>query len=155
LIKPFLTQIFKRIIPKEREMTFNYQQLLKTAKEKLPEVKQSTERFEIPRVTGHVQGNKTIISNFINICATLRREPAQIVKYLQRELATPASQDNQRLILGRKLTSASVNEKIAKYTHDFVICKECGKPDTQLIKEDRIFSLKCTACGAKHPIHAR
>ncbi|MEK6903236.1 MAG: translation initiation factor IF-2 subunit beta [Nanoarchaeota archaeon] len=136
-------------------MVFNYQQLLKTAKAKLPEIKQSAERFEIPRVTGHVQGNKTIISNFIQICTTLRREPAQIVKYLQRELATPASQDNQRLILGRKLTSASINEKIAKYTRDFVLCKECGKPDTQFIKEDRFLSLKCTACGARHPIHAR
>lgn len=135
-------------------MQFEYTQLLKEAKKKLPEIKKGAERFEIPRVTGHIQGNKTVISNFIPICTTLQREPAQLVKYLQRELATPATQDGQRLILGRKISAQVINDKIAKYTQDFVLCKECGKPDTKLIKEERVLSLKCTACGAKHPVRA-
>ena len=136
-------------------MKFDYAKLLKEGKAKLPEVKKTTERFEIPKVTGHIQGNKTVISNFTQICATLRRENAQIIKYLQRELATPASLDGQRLVLGRKISSAIINDKISKYAKEFVLCKECGKPDTKIIKEERISSLKCMACGAKHPIRAK
>ena len=32
---------------------------------------------------------------------------------------------------------------------EFVYCKECGKPDTKLIKDERKYYIKCEACGAK------
>lgn len=133
-------------------MKYDYEKLLKQAKNKLPELKKTVERFEVPRVQGHIQGNKTIITNFMQICSQLRRDSSQILKYLQRELATPATLEGQRLVLGRKISSQLINEKIDKYAKEFVICKECGKPDTKIIKEERVFSLKCTACGAKHPL---
>ena len=44
---------------------------------------------------------------------------------------------------------------IEQYCTDFVLCRECGKPDTQLTKEDRVHIMKCMACGAKHPIKAK
>jgi len=136
-------------------MEFNYEDLLKEAKKKLPEVKVSAERFEVPKVTGHIQGNKTIISNFVQICDIFRREQAQVLKYLQRELATPATIDGPRLVLGRKISANLINAKVIQYAKDFVICGECGKPDTTLIKDDRFFSLKCNACGAKQPVKAK
>lgn len=133
----------------------NYEELLKKAKEALPKNIETTERFEIPTVKGHVQGNKTIIMNFNQICSTLRREPKLILKYLQRELATPAQIDGPRLILGRKLSSSLINEKIERFTNEFVICKLCKKPDTKLIKENKVLSIKCLACGAKYPITSK
>lgn len=129
--------------------------MLKEAKKNLPEVKEVSGRFEIPKVTGHIEGNKTMITNFLQICSVLHRDPQHLIKYLQRELATPAYLDNRRLIFGRKLSSALINQKIEAYAKEFVICKECGKPDTQLIKEERILVLKCSACGAKHTIKAK
>ncbi len=136
-------------------MTFDYMTLLKQAKQKLPDKKTSDERFEIPKVIGHIQGNKTVISNFAQICSITRREQEHLLKYLQRELATPASIDGPRLVLGRKLPSNSINKKIEQYCDDFVLCKECHKPDTQLMREERVLMMKCTACGAKHPIKAK
>ncbi len=133
-------------------MEFNYTELLKKAKAHLPEVKSTTERFEIPKVTGHIQGVKTVITNFSQICTTIRRDAAELLKYLQRELATPATLDGPRLVLGRKISSQLINAKIVQFCEDFVLCHECGKPDTQLVKEDRILFLKCTACGAKQPV---
>ena len=132
-----------------------YDQLLKKAKESLPQVQTSHERFEIPNVSGHIQGNKTIINNFIAIAKTFGRDQNQLLKYLQRELATPAVVDGQRLILGRKINSDFINKKIEQFARDFVLCKECGKPDTQIVKEDRVEFLKCTACGARHPIKTK
>ena len=134
---------------------FNYEQLLEKAKAQLPEVKQSTERFEIPKVAGHIQGNKTIITNFSQICDAIRRPQEQLLKYLQRELATPATIDGPRLVLGRKISSALINEKITSFCNAFVLWKECNKPDTQLIREDRVLFMKCTACGAKQPVRGK
>ena len=133
----------------------NYEQLLKKAKENLPEVSVSKERFEIPKASGHVEGNKTIINNFLSIAKILNREIDQLLKYLQKELATPAFIDGQRLVLGRKLGAEFINQKIEQFAKDFVLCRECGKPDTKIIKEDRCVFLKCTACGAKHPLKVR
>src|SRR3989344_5377631 len=136
-------------------MTLDYSTMLKEAKAKLPEIKVSKERFEVPTVKGHIEGNKTIITNFDKIVSALQREEAHLLKYLQRELATPATIDGPRLVLGRKLPSASLNQRIQQYAKDFVICSECGKPDTKLLREDRVLFLKCTACGAKEPIRAK
>ncbi len=134
---------------------YNYEQLLKKAKAELPEVKIKTERFEIPKVTGHIQVIKTIITNFSQICDTIRRSQEQLLKFLQRELATPAAIDGPRLVLGRKISSSLINEKLLSFCNDFVICRECHKPDTQLLKEDRVIFLKCTACGAKQPVKGK
>src|SRR3989344_370718 len=134
----------------------DYEELLKKARKELPKTAQSSgERFEIPIVKGHVEGNKTIITNFIQVCNIFSRGPAQILKYLQKELATPAQIDGQRLIFGRKLNSSLINQKIVQFANDFVLCKECGKPDTKLIKEDRYLFLRCTACGARHSVTAK
>lgn len=132
-----------------------YEELLKKAKKELPEISIERLRFEIPKISGHVEGNKTIITNFLQICDIFHRDSEQLLKYLQRELATPACIDNQRLILGRKLSSEFINKKVEQYAKEFVLCNECGKPDTQLIKQDRVLFLKCTACGAKHPIRSK
>ncbi len=132
-----------------------YEQLLKKAYKEMPQSAESTERFDIPKAQGHIQGSKTVISNFTSICSTLRREQEHLLKFLQRELATPATIDGPRLVLGRKIASSSINEKIKQYTDLFVLCPECKKPDTQLKKEDRVTTIKCTACGAKHPIKAK
>ncbi len=133
----------------------NYEKLLDNAYEKLPKVAQATERFEIPKVLGHVQGNKTIISNFFKIVDIVRRDPQHLLKYLLRELASPGVIDGQRLILGRKISSNLINEKVDQYVNEFVLCPECKKPDTILKKEDRVLTIKCMACGAKHTIKSR
>jgi translation initiation factor 2 beta subunit (eIF-2beta)/eIF-5 len=42
----------------------DYELMLERGKGKLPEIVESTERFNVPKVTGHLEGNKTVISNF-------------------------------------------------------------------------------------------
>ena len=34
-----------------------------------------------------------------------------------------------------------------------VKCKNCGKPDTELIDEGGKIVMKCMACGTKRPVH--
>ncbi len=118
-------------------------------------IQSSVERFEIPKCEGHVEGNKTIISNFIHIASILRRKPDHFAKFLLRELASPGQIEGDRLILQRKLNSVRINEKIKAYAQEFVICPQCGKPDTELIKDKDFLFLHCLACGAKHSVRAK
>ena len=137
-------------------MKFDYKELLEKGRKELPESLRTTGgRFEIPKAKGHLEGNKTIISNFNQIADALNREQSHLLKFLQRELATPAIIDKQRLVLGRKLSASQINAKIQLYAEMFVLCPDCGKPDTQLKREERVLFLKCMACGAKHPIRAK
>ncbi len=135
-------------------MEFDYKKLLEKGRKELPESVFKTERFEIPKVKGHIQGNKTVITNFNQIVSTMRRDPQHLLKFLLKELATPGIMDGPRLVFSRKLKSELINSKIEKYTNTFVICPECKKPDTKLIREGKVYFLKCMACGAKHPIKA-
>ncbi len=132
-----------------------YEDMLKQAKEKLPKVQSKSERFEVPKIKGRVEGNKTILVNFHAIAAQLHRRPEHVLKYLQRELATPGRFEGQRLVFGRKLASRMINEKLAKYVETFVICASCGKPETKLLNEEGKLVKKCLACGDKAPILAK
>ena len=133
----------------------SYEELLKVAKAKLPKVEAKFERFEVPNIKGHVEGNKTIVVNVFNIATILAREPDHILKYLQRELATPGFFQDKRLVFGRKLSSKMINEKVKKYVEIFVLCKVCGKPDTKLLQEGDRQIKKCLACGEKATILAK
>ena len=130
----------------------SYEELLEKAYKEAKIVSHSSERFEIPRVSGEVSGGNTIITNIGAIASYLRRPIEQLAKFLLRELAVSGRIDNGRLILKTKLNSEKVNEKIQKYAKEFVICPVCGKPDTEITSEKGIKSKHCLACGAISPI---
>ncbi len=130
----------------------DYEKLLSEAYKKVKPVKTSSQRFEIPKVTGRIEGKKTIITNFLQIVSYLRRKPEHLAKFLFKELASSGNIENERLVLNSKIPSSKINNKIQLYAKEYVICKECGKPDTELIKKDRITFLHCLACGAKHSV---
>ena len=110
------------------------------------------ERFEVLKVEGHHEGSRTVISNFCAIASCLRRDSEHLAKFLFKELATSGYVPGDRLILDRKLSSKSVNEKIEKYVNKFVLCPKCKKPDTELVCENGHDFIRCLACGAKKPV---
>ncbi len=136
-------------------MKFDYEALLDQAKKELPETVQETSRFEIMKVRGHVEGNKTIISNFVQIADSLHRNPKHLLKYVLKELATPGEIVKNRVIIGSKVSAARLNEKIKQYADEFVFCKECGKPETTLTKDGNIYIIKCQACGARKSFYGK
>ena len=133
----------------------NYEELLNEAYGKVKRVEGTGDRFEIPKVEGHFEGKKTIITNFTQITSHIRRNPEHFLKFLLRELAVSGQQEGDRIVLNMKVPSAKMNQKIEDYVKEFVLCKECGKPDTELIKEDRFSFIHCLACGAKHSVRSK
>ena len=136
-------------------MVEDYEKLLSEAYKKVKPIKDSGERFEIPKITGHAEVTKTILTNLPQIASTLRRDQEHMLKFLLKELATSGKFKGTNVILQRRIPSSKINDKIEAYTKEFVLCKECKKPDTEIIKKDRFSFLHCLACGAKHSVRAK
>lgn len=129
-----------------------YKELLEKAKKEMPEIVQEKQRFEIPKVKGHIQGNKTMISNLNQIASHIHRPIEHMFKYLLKELATPGEIREGMAIFGRKVSSLDLNNKIKQYADEYLFCKQCGKPDTELSKEENMSFVKCMVCGTKNPV---
>jgi translation initiation factor 2 subunit 2 len=130
----------------------DYEKLLEKALKDIKPVESKIDRFEVPQAEGRIEGSKTIVSNFKQICSYIRREPNHVLKMLLGGLATSGSLKGDRLVMTRKIMSREINEKISNYVNEFVICKECKKPDTELRKEDKFLFMYCMACGAKKSV---
>ncbi len=137
------------------EEEFDYDSLLNTAYEAVPETVKSGERFEIPHVDVMNEGKMTIIRNFTEICEKIRRDPNDVIKYLLREFGTAGGIEGRRAILKSRISESSIQARFNTYVETYVICSECGRPDTELVREGRILMLKCDACGAKRPVTVR
>ena len=131
-----------------------YEDMLKNAYKQLPEVEATDNRFEIPKVHGRLQGNKTIITNFNQISNHLRREESHFLKFMLRELATTGEVGSGTATFMGKHSPASLNLKVEKYVKEFVLCKQCGKPDTELIVEKGTTFKRCEACGSRTSVRS-
>jgi translation initiation factor 2 subunit 2 len=133
-------------------MTNEYEKLLNEAYDKIKPIEGNSDRFEIPKIEGHIEGTKTILTNIPQIVSYLRRDSDHFVKFLLKELATSGSIKEGRLILQRKINSQKITDKILEYAKEFVICKQCKKPDTEILREKGVAFMHCLACGAKHTV---
>jgi len=132
-----------------------YEQMLDEAYKKIKPVETKIERFEVPKIEGHFEGTKTILTNVQQIASYLRRNINHFLKYLLRELATSGKIEGNRVVLQTKIPSSKINDKIQQYVQEFVFCKECGKPDTELVKQGVFTFVHCLACGAKHSVRTK
>ncbi len=129
----------------------NYLASLKRARDNLPAHVFEKSRFKIPHADVFKEGNKTWITDWARILKTLNRENEadHLAKHLAREFATSSTEERGRLCLQGKFSSGMINRELEAYVKEFVLCEECGKPDTRLIKEGRILIKVCEACGAR------
>jgi len=133
----------------------NYDEMLTRGVDKMPVVVRERDRFEIPPVRGHLQGKRTVLSNFAQIANILRREPEHLLKYILRELASPGELLRDRAIIGARIPAARINDKIRHYAITFVLCAACGKPDTDLVREGEFLILSCSACGSRNHVKSK
>lgn len=130
----------------------SYDELLERAYSMLPEKVISRDRFEIPRVSVQKEGSRTIVKNFGVIAKTINRSEEHLYKYLVRSLGTAGVVESGRLILQGKFTDREIQKEIDDYVKTYVLCRECGAPDTEFVREERVLFVKCLACGAKHSV---
>ena len=133
-------------------MPDDYASLLKRARSKVPEKVGTGERFVMPVVDLLQEGKTTVVRNMDEVLDKLNRTQDHLVPILLRELGTAGAYEGGRLVLQGKPAKDAVQARLEKYVETYVICGECGRPDTHLVKEDRTTVVKCDACGAHRPV---
>jgi len=128
----------------------DYDERLDRAIEETPEIGGTGDRFDVPDPDVRQEGNASVYENFQDTVSRLGRDEDHVMKYLQNELGTSGHIDES----GRaRLTGEFGEDRIAaaldEYTEEYVLCDECGLPDTQIEREQGVQVLRCEACGAR------
>ena len=127
-----------------------YDEYLDRAIEATPEIEGSGSRSTVPAPELRQEGNATVYENFQDTVDRLARDESDVMKFLQNELGTSASIDERgRLRLTGSFKPERVADAIEAYAEAYVICPECGLPDTKLEHEQGALVLQCEACGAR------
>lgn len=128
--------------------------MLDRALKQVPKAVLESSRFQIPEAEVVIVGNRTILRNFRNLASALNREPEHLIKYLLRELGAAGNLEGNQAIFQGKFSGNAVNDRVKRYVEEFVICRECGKPDTRLERHGRGYMLQCEACGARASVRS-
>ena len=127
----------------------DYEDQLDRAMEQTPDIEGSSDRFDVPEPEVRQEGNVTVYENFQDTTTRLGREDDHVVKFLQNELGTSGHIDESgRARLTGEFRQSRIQESLDEYVDEFVLCSECGLPDTKLERERGALVLRCEACGA-------
>ncbi len=135
--------------------TLGYDALLDKAKGELPDIVADHERFTLPELDVIYEGNSTIIKNFGDIVKAMNRKADHVVGHLLKELGTAGHYEGGRLIFNGKIKIGQIKDRIESYMDTYILCSECYRPDTKIVKEGRVTMLVCEACGAKRPVRIK
>ncbi len=130
----------------------DYSSLLSRVRSKLPASTEAHDRFVLPELDVLYEGKTTVFRNFGDVVDKIRRDPTTVMAYLLRELGTAGDVDGKRLIFRGRVATKSLEDRINNFVETYVICSECHRPDTKIIKDGRTSILTCEACGAHRPV---
>ena len=129
----------------------DYEALLERGLSKIPEKAIKSSKYETPQTETSVIGAKTVIYNFKDIAGKLNRDSNHLLKFIVRELATSGTLEEARASLHGRFAKETLDELVVRYIKAYVLCGSCNKPDTKLVREDRLTLIACEVCGAKNP----
>lgn len=132
-----------------------YDTLLDKAMDETPDIAGSDERLNVPDVQAQADGAFTRFTNLSDVADTLSREPEHLHRYVQKELGTGGTFEDGRGRYNGHFDGSDLDAVIDEYVEEYVICGECGLPDTKLVRDGPTPTLKCDACGAVRPVAKR
>lgn len=131
----------------------DYDEQLERALEEKPDIAGEDQRFEVPDPEVRTEGNVTVFENFQAILSRLDREESHVLKFLQDEVGTSAQIDERgRARLTGEFDRKRVGQVLDEYVDTYVLCPECGLPDTSITREQGAELLECDACGARSAV---
>ena len=127
---------------------YDYKKLLKKVIDDTADRRFEEDRFKLPKAEIFYEGNTTVIKNFDKISDAINRESDLILKFLLGRVGTAGELDGGRLVFQGKIPAKHIQDKLKEYIDSYVICSECNRPDTHLVKQGRTILIRCDACGA-------
>ena len=127
----------------------DYDEQLDRALTETPDIGTASDRFSVPEPEVRQEGNVTVYENFQETVDRFDREEGHVLQYLQNEVGTSAHIDESgRARLTGAFDAGRISEAVDAYADRYVLCSECGLPDTRLVREQGALVLRCDACGA-------
>ncbi|KAM0233653.1 hypothetical protein ACHAPO_006941 [Fusarium lateritium] len=116
-----------------------------------------TKSYKIPPPQCMREGNrKTVFANIADICKRMKRTEEHVTAYLFAELGTSGSVDgSRRLVIKGRFQQKQIENVVRKYIIEYVTCKTCKSPDTELNKgENRLYFITCNNCASRRSVTA-
>ena len=133
----------------------DYESSLDRAMDEVPDIGGDEERLQIPDAETQKDGAFTRFKNLGEIADVLSREAEHLHRFVQREMGTSGKFEEGRGRYNGTFSQGDFNAAVDAYVDEYVLCTECGLPDTRLVREDRTPMLRCDACGAFRPVTKR
>ncbi|MCU4926298.1 translation initiation factor IF-2 subunit beta [Halobacteria archaeon AArc-dxtr1] len=133
----------------------DYDASLDRAMENVPDIGGDEDRLQIPDAQPQKDGAFTRFTNLGEIADVLSREDEHLHRFIQRELGTSGKLEEGRARYNGTFSQQDFDAAVDAYLDEYVLCTECGLPDTRLVREDRTPMLRCDACGAFRPVTKR
>ncbi|MGB9674954.1 MAG: translation initiation factor IF-2 subunit beta [Nanopusillaceae archaeon] len=134
----------------------SYEEMLNEAYEELKKINvvkgSRLGMIEVPMPKVSYTGKWTSIDNAKHICDVINRNIELLAIFLRKEFNVASKIEEGKIILQKKIEEDKIREKVNKFVDIFVRCPVCKKLDTKLEKKDRIYYIKCLACGAESPV---
>jgi translation initiation factor 5 len=115
-------------------------------------------RYKMPTVVGKIEGRgngiKTVIVNISELALSLHRDAGEVNKFFGCEMGaqTTFNEEDDRAVVNGAHSDMEMQQCVHKYIEKFVLCPNCGLPETTYsIKQGCIWH-RCAACGAKEMV---
>ena len=126
----------------------DYHKLLKKIQSITSTKSVGEDRFKMPKADIFYEGNTTVLRNFDKITDALNREANHLLKFFLGSVGTAGERSGGRIIFQGKIPTRTIQDKLVEYVDIYVLCSECNRPDTHLVKKGRTILIRCDACGA-------
>eukprot|EP01090_Pellita_catalonica_P003835 TRINITY_DN1351_c0_g1_i1.p1 TRINITY_DN1351_c0_g1~~TRINITY_DN1351_c0_g1_i1.p1 ORF type:complete len:201 (+),score=32.20 TRINITY_DN1351_c0_g1_i1:163-765(+) len=142
------------------EVEYSYSQLLQRAYDQIEEQrksKPSQKAIKVPTPLVSRAGRRTLFVNYPQVCKGLQRDAQHFMTYIAIELGTTCNLDVEgRLVILGSYRHGDLAKIVKSYAEAYVYCNTCRSRDTVLVKENRLFFVKCdsTLCGSKRAVPA-
>ena len=133
----------------------DYESQLDRAIEDLPDLSGGEDRLSVPDAEAQKDGAFTRFTNIGSVADALARDPEHLHRIVQREFGTNGQYEDGRARYNGTFSASDFDAAVDSYVNEYVLCSECGLPDTRLTTEGRTQMLRCEACGAFRPVQKR
>ncbi len=102
-------------------------------------------RYKMPKMVLTHRKNQTDIDNLPLVAKSLNRPLDELLKYFAQNLGTHSNPKTN--LLSGTYQYTQLHDLLLKYIDDFVLCEQCGNPETDYaIKKSHLYR-NCRACS--------
>ncbi|MCK5261481.1 MAG: translation initiation factor IF-2 subunit beta, partial [Thermoplasmatales archaeon] len=121
----------------------DYNELLKKVQSITSTKSVEEDRFKVPKADIFYEGNTTVLRNFDKITDALNREANHLLKFFLGSIGTAGEISGGRITFQGKIPARTIQDKLVEYVNTYVLCSECNRPDTHLVKKGRTILIRC------------